>query len=55
MQDLTFYLANTPPLPVPPLDVDTGTLYYRQIEAGSTPVCFGFSRPPETQIPCGQD
>ena len=26
MRDLTFYLANTPPLPVPRLDVDIGTL-----------------------------
>jgi len=26
MQDLTFYLANTPPLPGPRLDVDIGTL-----------------------------
>ena len=26
MWDLTFYLANTPPLPVPRLDVDIGTL-----------------------------
>ena len=33
MQDLTFYLANTPPLPVPCLDADIGTLYYRLIEA----------------------
>jgi len=32
MRDLTFYLANTPPLPVPRLDVDI-TLYYRPIEA----------------------
>jgi len=35
MRDLTFYLANTPPLLLPRLDVDIGTLYYRQIEAGS--------------------
>ena len=27
MQDLTFYLVNMPPLPVPHLDVDIGTLY----------------------------
>jgi len=33
MRDLTFYLTNTPPLPVPRLDVDIGTLYYRPIEA----------------------
>ena len=33
MRDLTFYLANTPSLPVPRLDVDIGTLYYRPIEA----------------------
>ena len=32
MRDLTFYLANTPPLLVPRLDVDI-TLYYRPIEA----------------------
>ena len=25
MRDLTFYLANTPPLPVPRLDGDVGT------------------------------
>ena len=29
MQDLTFYLANTPPFQGPRLDVDMGTLYYR--------------------------
>ena len=29
MQDLTFYLSNTPPLLVPCLDVDVGTLDYR--------------------------
>ena len=28
MRDLTFYLANMPPLPVPCLNVDTGTLNY---------------------------
>jgi len=51
-----FYLANTPPLPVPRLDVDIGTLYYyKLIEASSTPVCLCFSCPPETQIPFGQD
>ena len=32
MRDLTFYPANTPPLPLPRLDVDI-TLYYRLIEA----------------------
>ena len=37
MQDLTFYLANMPPLPVPCLDVDIGTLYYRPIEAADLP------------------
>jgi len=36
MRDLTFYLANTPPLPLPRLDVDI-TLYYRQIEAADLP------------------
>jgi len=55
MLDLTFYLANTPPLPVPRLDVDIGTLhvYYRLIGASSTQICLHFSRPPETQIHCG--
>ena len=37
MRDLTFYLANTPPLPVPRLDVDIGILYYRPIEAANLP------------------
>ena len=37
MRDLTFYLANTPSLPVPRLDVDIGTLYYRPIEAADLP------------------
>ena len=55
MQDLTFYLVNTPPPLVPCLDVDRGTLYYRSIEAHSTPVCLRFSRPPETRTPFGQD
>jgi len=32
MRDLTFYLANTPPLPGPRLDVDTGILYYRPLQ-----------------------
>ena len=51
-----FYLVNTSPLPVPRLDIDIGTLYYyKLIEASSTPVCFCFSCPPETQIPFGQD
>jgi len=49
MQDQTFYLTNIPPLPVPHLDVDIGTLYYRPIEAGSTPIFLCFSRPPETR------
>ena len=34
MWDLTFYLANTLPLPGPHLDVDIGTLDYKLIEAG---------------------
>ena len=37
MRDLTFYLMNTPPLPVPLLDVDIGTLYYRPLEAADLP------------------
>ena len=32
MRDLTFYLANMPPLLLPRLDVDIGTLFYRPIE-----------------------
>ena len=36
MRDLTFYPANTPPLPLPCLDVDI-TLYYRLIEAADLP------------------
>ena len=32
MWDLTFYLANTPPLQGPRLDVDTGILYYRPLQ-----------------------
>jgi len=36
MRDLTFYLVNTPLLPVPRLDVDI-TLYYRPIEAADLP------------------
>jgi len=35
MWDLTFY---PPPLPVPRLDVDMGTLYYRPIEAADLPL-----------------
>ena len=31
------YLANTPPLPVPRLDVDIGTLYCRPVEAANLP------------------
>jgi len=37
MRDLTLYLANTPPLPVPLIDVDIGTLYYRLLEAADLP------------------
>ena len=40
---------------MPHLDIDIGTLYYRPVEAGLTPVCLRFSHPPETRIPCGQD
>ena len=42
VQDLTREYA-------PHLDVGIGT-YCRPIEAGSTPVCLCFSRPPETQL-----
>jgi len=34
MWDLTFYLANTPPLPVPRLDDDIGTSYNYNYEEG---------------------
>jgi len=36
MWDLTFYPANTPPLPLPRLDVDI--TYYRPIEAADLPL-----------------
>ena len=52
MRDLTFYLANTPPLPFPRLDVD---ILQTDTEAGSTRSYTGLSHPPETQIPFGQD
>ena len=46
MRDLTFYLANTPPLPVPHLDVDI--VYYRQIDAADLPsLLILSSRSPE--------
>ena len=32
-----------------------GALYYRPIEAGSTPICLRFSHSLETRIPFGQD
>ena len=57
MRDLTFYLANTPPLPGPCLDVDIDRFSRDTIkfvlvsmvsEAGSTPICLCFSCPPET-------
>ena len=54
MRDLTFYLVKMPPLPVPRLDVDIGRLLQTDRNS-STPVCLHFSRPPETQIPFGQD
>jgi len=56
MRDLTFYLANTPPLPVPCLDVDIGTLYYRPIEAADLPsLLILSSRSLEPQKLNGQD
>jgi len=48
MRDLTFYLMNTPPLPVPCLDVH---ILQTDTEAGSTRSYTGPSRPPETRIP----
>ena len=54
MQDLTFYLANTPPLPVPHIDADI-LILQTDTEAGWTHSYTGLSRPPETRIPFGQD
>jgi len=53
MRDLTFYLANTPPLLVPCLDADIGT-YYRRIEAADLPSLLILSSP-EPQKLDGQD
>ena len=48
--------ANTPPLPVPRLDVDLGTLYYRRIEAADLPLLLILSsRSPEPWKLDGQD
>ena len=48
MRDLSFYLTNMPPLPVPHLDVDI--LYYRQIDAADLPsLLILSSRSPEPQ------
>ena len=55
MRDLTSYLAYTPPLPVPRLDVHILQTDTCDTEAGSTRSYTGLSRPPETQIPFGQD
>ena len=44
MQDLTFYLVNTPPSLCATPRCDMGTVYYRP-EAGSTLVCLCFSHP----------
>ena len=56
MRDLTFYLANMPPLPVPRLDVEIGTLYYRPTEAADLPSLLILSpRSPEPQKLDGQD
>jgi len=52
MRDLTFYLANTPPLLVSRLDVH---ILQTDTEAGSTRSYTSLSRPPETRIPFGQD
>jgi len=53
MWDLTFYLVNTPPLPVPCLDVNIGT-YYRPIESADLPSLLILSSP-EPQKLDGQD
>ena len=56
MQDVTFYLANTPPLPVSRLDVNIGTLYYRPVEAADLPsLLILLSQSPEPQKLDGQD
>ena len=48
MRDLTFNLANMPPLQVPHLDIDI--LYYRQIDAADLPsLLILSSRSPEPQ------
>ena len=49
MRDLTFYFANTPPLPGPHLDVDMGAILKTVTEAGLTPICLRSSCPPETR------
>ena len=54
MRDPTFYLANTPPLPVPRLDVDMETLYCRPIEAANLPSLL-ILLSPEPQKLDGQD
>jgi len=55
MRDLTFCLANTPPLPVPRLDMLDVHILQTDTEAGSTCSYTSLSRPPETRIPFGQD
>ena len=54
MRDVTFYLPNMPPLPVPCIDVDI-LILQTDTEAGWTRSYTGLSRPPETRIPFGQD
>ena len=54
MRDPTFYLANTPPLLVPRLDVDMETLYCRPIEAANLPSLL-ILLSPEPQKLDGQD
>jgi len=54
MWDLIFYLTHTPPLPVPRLDVDIGTLYYRPIEAADLPSLLILSSPKPQKLD-GQD
>jgi len=56
MQYLTFYLVNTPPLPVPHLGVDMETLYYSPIEVADLPsLLILSSQSPESQKLDGQD
>ena len=55
MRDLTFCLANMPPLPVPRLDMLDVRILQTDTVAGLTCSYTSLSCPPETRIPFGQD